>query len=227
MILLTLTAITSPNIIRMLNSLAKIIKNSFCTLLIACLLAGAVAVLINFYVVFSSKKHIVKSENVNSEYDCVLILGCSARGGIPSDMLKDRLDRGVELYKNGKCEKILISGDNSGKHYNEVGVMKNYLVNEGVPEDAIISDNFGFSTYESMYRAAKVYELRKILIVTQKYHLYRSVFLARKFGMEAKGVESMPNTYVTFLYDEAREFLARNKDFIFSIIQPPPTSTER
>ncbi len=222
-----LTATTSPSTIKMLNTLANIIKKCFCTLLIACLLAGAIAVMINFYVIFSGRRHIIKSEDAEIDFDCALILGCSVRGGIPSDMLKDRLDRGVELYKNGKCKKILVSGDNSGKHYNEVGVMKNYLIDEGVPEDAIISDNFGFSTYESMYRAAKVYGFNKILVVTQRYHLYRSVFLARNFGMDAKGVEAMPNTYVTFLYDETRELLARNKDFIFSIIQPPPTSTER
>ena len=101
--------------------------------------------------------------------------------------------------------------------------MKQYLIEAGVPSEDIFMDHAGFSTYESMYRARDVFQAKKILIVTQKYHLYRAVYDARALGLDAYGVASDPRSYAGQSYRNLREILARNKDFVFSIVKPEPT----
>jgi len=155
--------------------------------------------------------------------DCILVLGAGVReDGTPSHMLEDRLKEAIELYKAGAAKKILMSGDHGSDDYDEVNTMKKYAVEHGVPSEDVFMDHAGFSTYDSIYRAKYIFGCKKVIIVTQRYHLYRALFLAKSFGIEAAGVPSDPRTYAGQSVREVREVLARAKDLISSVIKPKP-----
>lgn len=179
----------------------------------------------NIIIISSANKYIAKPEETeNLNADCVLVLGAAVWGeNTLSHMLEDRVLQGIDLYERGSSGKILMSGDHGREEYDEVNAMKNYAVQKGVPADDIFMDHAGFSTYESMYRAKDVFQADKVIIVTQKYHLYRSVYVARALGIEAYGVPSNPRPYRSVIKNNAREILARVKDFGTSIIKPLPT----
>ena len=156
--------------------------------------------------------------------DCIIVLGCQVKAnGVPSDMLRDRLTRGIELYTLGAAPKLLMSGDHGRVEYDEVGTMKQYAVDAGIPSTDIFKDHAGFSTYETVYRAKEVFDARRVIIVTQEYHLYRALYIAEKLGLEAYGVASDYHTYVGQSMREGREILARCKDFAISVWKPEPT----
>jgi SanA protein len=181
--------------------------------------------IINAYVKASMAQYLI-SEDAASKVgaDCILVLGAGLKvDGTPSEMLKDRLDEGIALYKEGAAQKLLLSGDNSKIQHNEVNAMKLYVQAEGVPPEDIFLDHAGFSTYESMYRARAVFAVKKLIIVTQKYHQYRALYNARGLGLTAYGVTARSRTYSGQKYREIREILARNKDFIQVILKPKPT----
>ena len=156
--------------------------------------------------------------------DCIIVLGCQVKAnGVPSDMLRDRLTRGIELYTLGAAPKLLMSGDHGRVEYDEVGTMKQYAIDAGIPSADIFKDHAGFSTYETVYRAKEVFDARRVIIVTQEYHLYRALYIAEKLGLEAYGVASDYHTYVGQSMREGREILARCKDFAISVWKPEPT----
>ena len=194
--------------------------------LLICLLIAAVAALgLNFYVLASAYPAIYDDENIPADnYDCILILGCSVLAtGAPSAMLKDRLDRGISLYQAGLAPKIIVSGDHGTQNYDEVNAMKNYCLEQGVPSEDIFMDHAGFSTYESLYRARDIFQADNIIIVSQKYHLYRAEYIASALGLNAVSVSADYHRYRGQFYREAREILARDKDFFFALIKPLPT----
>ena len=180
---------------------------------------------INLYVRLSTKKQIIKKDEYSnlSDVDCIIILGAAIWGDKPSPMLEDRLLEGIKLYQNNVSDKIIMSGDHGKKEYDEVNMMKNYAIEKGIPSENIFMDHAGFSTYESIYRAKEVFKAKKIVIVTQKYHLYRALYIANKLGIEAYGVGSDPRQYVGATNREIREILARDKDFFKCIFKPNPT----
>ena len=180
---------------------------------------------INLYVKQSTKNQIITSEDYSNleDIDCIIILGAGIWGDKPSHMLEDRLLQGIELYKNGVASKIIMSGDHGREEYDEVNVMKDFAIEEGVPSDDIFMDHAGFSSYESIYRAKEIFEVNKIVIVTQKYHLYRALYIANSLGLEAYGIGADPRQYAGATYRELREILARNKDFVKCIFKPKPT----
>ena len=156
--------------------------------------------------------------------DCIIVLGCQVKAnGVPSDMLRDRLTRGIELYTLGAAPKLLMSGDQGRVEYDVVGTMKQYAIDAGIPSTDIFKDHAGFSTYETVYRAKEVFDARRVIIVTQEYHLYRALYIAEKLGLEAYGVASDYHTYVGQSMREGREILARCKDFAISVWKPEPT----
>jgi vancomycin permeability regulator SanA len=116
-----------------------------------------------------------------------------------------------------------MSGDHGQKNYDEVNTMKQYAVDAGIPASDIFMDHAGFSTYESVYRAKEIFGAEKIIIVTQRYHLYRALHIANAFGLEAYGVSADLRSYRGQTYRDIREILARNKDFITAIFKPKPT----
>ena len=177
---------------------------------------------INAIVKGSTKKQILSPEEAArlSDVDCILVLGCGVRGdGTPSDMLHDRLRRGVELYALRAAPKLLMSGDHGRTNYDEVNVMKGFAVDAGIPSEDIFMDHAGFSTYESMYRAKEVFQAQKIIIVTQGYHLYRAIYIAESLGLEAYGVASDYREYAGQSRQNVREALARVKDFGTSLLR--------
>lgn len=201
----------------------KIIKK----LIIAAVCVGIVGAAgvfgINFYIKNSAEPYICNINNAGSGYDCVLVLGCAVWGEKPSHMLEDRLMVGIELCKNGASEKLLVSGDHGSDEYDEVNVMKKFATDRGLDSEDVFMDHAGFSTYESMYRARDIFKAKKVLIVTQEYHLYRAIYVARKLGLDAYGVSSDLRDYGGQDFRDIREVLARTKDFVFSIVQPEPT----
>lgn len=159
-----------------------------------------------------------------ADVDCILVLGCGVhRDGTPTAMLHDRLRRSVELYDLGAAPKLLMTGDHGRVDYDEVDAMKTFAVDAGIASENVFMDHAGFSTYESMYRAKKIFQAKKIIIVTQEYHLYRAIYIAQSLGMEAYGVSSDYRSYGGQLRYDLREVLARVKDFGMSIIKPEPT----
>lgn len=123
------------------------------------------------------------------DVDCVLVLGCGVHpDGRPSDMLADRVACGVALYENGTSPKLLMSGDHGRADYDEVTVMREAAVQAGLPKDDVFMDHAGFSTYESMYRARDVFGAKRIVVVSQGYHLYRALYVAERLGLDAYGV---------------------------------------
>lgn len=180
---------------------------------------------INFYVVLSTKNKIITEDEAKnlSDVDCILILGAGIWGDEPSPILEDRLLQGIQLYKNGVAPKIIMSGDHGRAEYDEVNVMKQFAIDKGVPSEDIFMDHAGFSTYESMYRARDIFQCKKIVVVTQEYHLYRGLYIGNKLGMECYGVGSDPRKYVGQFIREIREIAARDKDFVKCIFKAKPT----
>ena len=158
------------------------------------------------------------------EIDCVLVLGCGLEAdGSPSPMLHDRLQQGVALYQKEAAPKLLVSGDHGREEYDEVNAMKRFAEEQGVPSEDVFMDHAGFSTYESVYRARDIFQVRRMVIVTQEYHLSRALYIAKRLGIEAWGVPADPRTYSGQTARDLREILARDKDFLTCILKPKPT----
>ena len=159
--------------------------------------------------------------------DCVLVLGARVyEDGRLSLILRDRADTGIMLYKSGASKKILLSGDHGTKEYDEVNALREHTEEQGVPIDDIFLDHAGFSTYESIVRAKKVFGAQRIIIVTQRFHLYRAIYIAQSLGMEVIGVDATISDYVksTIVKNELREEGARAKDWLYAnILKPAPT----
>ena len=180
---------------------------------------------INLYVKKSTKDQIIE-ENDYSKFekiDCILVLGAGVWGDKPSPMLQDRLDQAIELYKNKVSSKIIMSGDHGTKEYDEVNIMKKYAIEKGVPSEDIFMDHAGFSSYDSIYRAKAIFGAKKIVVVTQEYHLYRALYIANSLGIDTYGVGADPRQYAGATYRHVREILVRNKDFVKCIFKPEPT----
>lgn len=204
----------------------KIILRIFCILVCLGVLGLAAVLGINAIVKGTAKDKILTSEAASQleGVDCILVLGCYVHeNGNPSDMLHDRLQRGVELYDLGAAPKLLMTGDHGRVTYDEVDAMKTFAVNAGIPSENVFMDHAGFSTYESMYRARDIFQAKKIIIVTQEYHLYRAIYIAQSLGLEAYGVSADYRAYHGQFSRNVREMLARVKDFGTSIFQPKPT----
>lgn len=156
--------------------------------------------------------------------DCILVLGAGVRkDNTPTSMLNDRLEEAIQLYKDNKAAKIIMSGDHGREDYDEVNVMKRFAIEKGVPSSDIFMDHAGFSTYESIYRAKEIFQVQKMIIVTQDYHLYRALYIANELGIEAVGYASNPRTYRGQLKRDVREIAARCKDYLACLYKPKPT----
>ena len=209
-----------------IRTLRKIAKSTILILIAICLFGAAYALIVNAHVVNSTKKQILSQDAAAalSDVDCILVLGCYVHeDGQPSAMLHDRLQQSVALYDAGAAPKLLMSGDHGQKSYDEVNTMKQFALDAGVPSSDVFMDHAGFSTYESLYRARDIFDAKKIIIVTQEYHLHRALYIANALGIEAYGVSSNPRNYSGQLKRDVREILARNKDFLTSIYKPKPT----
>ena len=204
----------------------KILITTICVLLGLALLGTAAVLGVNAYVKHVAAPRILTAEEAASlsDVDCILVLGCLVKDdGRPSDMLHDRLRRGVELYQAGAAPKLLMSGDHGRENYDEVATMKQFAIDADIPSEDVFMDHAGFSTYESMYRAIDIFQAEKIIIVTQEYHLYRAVYIAQALGLDAYGVNADYRNYWGQSARDFREVLARGKDFATTIFLPEPT----
>ena len=181
---------------------------------------------LNLIMLGGASERILSQEEASklANVDCIVILGCLVKAdGTPSDMLEDRLKTGIYLYEAGVSPKILMSGDHGQREYNEVGTMKAFAIAAGVPSEDVFMDHAGFSTYESIYRAKEIFGAKKIVIVTQEYHLTRAIYIAEALGLEAYGVPADIRTYRNQIVRDVRELLARAKDFVYTVARPEPT----
>ena len=189
-------------------------------------LGMAAVLMINSVVCSSAKEYILSADEAAElrDFDCILVLGCGVHDdGTPSAMLHDRLLRSVEMYEAGVSDRLLMTGDHGREGYDEVDTMKGFAVDAGIPSECVFMDHAGFSTYESMYRAKEIFQAQKVLIVTQDYHLYRAVYIARQLGIDAYGVDANYRNYSGQTARDVREVLARVKDFGTCVFMPEPT----
>ena len=194
--------------------------------IITTILTGIIIIcLISLYVKISTKSKILELKDLKKiqDIDCIIVLGAGVNGNSPSKMLKDRLDASLKLYEKQIAPKIIMSGDHKEEDYNEVKVMKTYAIENDIQSENIFMDHAGLSTYDSIYRAKEIFKAKKVVIVTQEYHLYRALYIADALGLEAYGYSATTRKYYGDLKREIREILARDKDIIKSIIKPKPT----
>lgn len=182
---------------------------------------------INYYVKYTVMDKIKTIDEIK-DVDTIIVLGAKVYDdGRLSLMLKDRLDKTIEVYNKLDIKKVIVSGDSEDSDYDETSWMKEYLINNGIPEEDIIVDIYGLSTYDSIYRLKNVYGINKSIIITQKYHLYRSLYIANSLGIEAYGIPASGEHYFGQNIRELREILARNKDFLTSLFNIKSKYTEK
>lgn len=208
------------------KKLKRVLLLGLVTMVSLGILGAALIFGINGWVKGSVKEYILTEDQASqlADVDCILVLGCKVGAdGTLSHMLEDRLRQGVALYDLGAAPKLLMSGDHGTAEYDEVDAMKHYAVDAYIPASDVFMDHAGFSTYESIYRAKEVFGVERVIIVTQEYHLYRALMIARRMGLEAYGVAVNYRTYAGQTSRDIREILARVKDFGMTIFWPEPT----
>lgn len=203
-----------------LNKWGKKVMGIFISLIVIAILIISITI----STVSSYKKYIYNIEDIPSGNDAIIVLGAGVRGdGTPSDILSDRLETSLEVFEAGLGNTFILSGDHGREEYNEVRAMKEYIMNGNVDEKLIFMDHAGFSTYDTMYRAKKIFKVDKAVIVTNEYHLPRALYIARKLGIEAYGVKSDIREYQLMDSYKKRELLAKLKDFAYvNILKPEP-----
>lgn len=147
------------------------------------------------------------------ETDVAIVFGAAAWKSGPSDVFADRLKVAQKLYESGNITKILISGDNGRLQYNEPETGKKYLIEQGVPSNDIVLDYAGFRTYDTCARASQIWDIKNAYLVTQEFHLSRSIFTCEQFGISAIGVSASVQNYRNHWKNLIREILAQQKAF--------------
>jgi SanA protein len=174
-------------------------------------LAGLLTIyLINLQVQsYSGGKTYSSIEAVPNENRIAIVLGAKVRDdGLLTDALLDRVTTAVELYKAGKVKKLLMSGDNPTPQYDEPTAMKRYAMELGVPESDIVLDFAGRRTYDTCYRAKEIFEVKKAVIVSQEFHLARTIYLCQNMGVDSIGVTGDRRRYLGQNYWAFREFFS-------------------
>ncbi len=203
----------------------KKIKVFVLTLLVLIAIGLLLMLAISEYVQESTEKKILLPDQAETmeDIDCIVVLGCLVRpDGSPSGMLEDRLNTAIDLWDRGITDAIVMSGDHGTKEYDEVNAMRDFAVAQGVPIERVFMDHAGFSTYDSLYRLKEVFGAENVIIVTQRYHLYRALHIANALGLKAHGVAADIYTYRGQALRDVREVIARNKDFVKCIFKPEP-----
>ncbi len=186
---------------------------------------------INLWAILSTSSRVVATEEevpLGEKADAILVLGAGVRAdNSPSNMLEDRLLTALSLYERGVAENIIVSGDHGTANYDEVNVMKSYLIEKGIPSERIFMDHAGFSTYDSLYRAGAIFGAERLVVVTQRYHSYRALMIGDSLGMECAAVWAPVITGQHPVYPKQgwyslRESVARCKDFLYCIAKPEP-----
>jgi SanA protein len=184
-------------------------------IIVASAVLGASFVAASFCMVKRTAEGRIYSVSAVAHKQAVLVLGAKVNAdGKPSDMFRDRIDVAIEIYKAGKADKILVSGDHGEREYDEVNTAKSYILARGVPGADIFLDYAGFDTYDSVYRLRDIFRADSVIIVTQNYHLPRALYIAESLGLDAVGVSADLHTYGGEDYRQAREILADAKAWL-------------
>ena len=198
----------------------RLLYNIVKTVFFLCLLVSAAAVLINLLMLAGTAPLVKKAEQLKHS-TVAIIPGAGVYGNKASPILHDRLATALMLYQNGIVSKLLVSGDHGKKYYDEVNVMRKWLQAKGVPQKDIYLDHAGFSTYETIYRADYIFCVEDAIIVTQHYHLARSLTIAFSRGIKVQGVAADQREYESIKFLVMRERLARIKDFFYAFMLKP------
>ncbi|MDP2212137.1 MAG: ElyC/SanA/YdcF family protein [Candidatus Aquicultor sp.] len=188
------------------------------------LVAVAIVAVSNLMIIRVGEAHVTASAEDASKSQVAIVLGAKVFGdNVLSHVLADRLDTGIDLYRSGKVGKLLLTGDHGQSRYDEVNAMRKYALSKGIPAEDIFMDHAGFDTYDSMYRARDIFEIQSAVVVTQRFHLARSVYIARALGIDATGASADKRVYMKGRLFEIREALARVKAFFeLHITRPKP-----
>jgi SanA protein len=155
--------------------------------------------------------------------EVALILGASVKPNKEmSDIFRDRVDTAIKLYENKKVSKIIVSGDHGKKYYDEVEAAKKYLLEKGIPPDDIFLDHAGFDTYDSLYRAKHIFDVKSMIVVTQNFHLPRAMFIAKKLGHNAYGFSADLHSYSGAEKMFIREIFADVKAYFDILLDEKP-----
>lgn len=200
----------------------KKIKKIFKWGIIFCLLFFVSVVLINLEVKYKYSKYILAEDNDVTAYTAIVLGARVYRDETLSHVYQDRVQTALELYQDGRVEKLLISGDHGRKEYDKVNAAKDYLLEHGVESQDIFMDHAGFDTYDSMYRARDIFQVEDAIIVTQEFHLPRALYIARKLGLDAYGINADKRVYLNVLRNDIRESLARAKAFVNIVLKSKP-----
>ena len=142
--------------------------------------------------------------------------------GEPSIFLANRLDAAAELYREGRIEAVLVTGDNSSHLYNEPHSMRHYLTHRGVPDSRIVSDYAGFDTWDSCVRAKKIFGVDRAILVSQGFHIRRAVALCQAAGVDSYGVGAADHHDAIWYYGATRELFAASKAALDAAFEPDP-----
>ncbi|RZL21376.1 MAG: hypothetical protein EOO96_24335 [Pedobacter sp.] len=179
------------------------------------ILVGLITVIAtNYYIKSDTEKLIYTAEKDVPKTKIAIVFGAGINGDKPSKYLKDRLDAGISLYKNNKVNKILLSGDNGRDEHDELTVMKLYCFKNGVDTNKIYIDYAGFDSYSTMYRAKEIFNVDTAILVSQKYHLNRCIYIGNKLGIKSYGFSANNGIYRGYKYVSFREYFAITKSLI-------------
>ena len=170
----------------------------------------------NVSVIRASRLYVTDDINKLNSVKVGLVLGTSrnVKGGSRNTFFFNRIDAAAELFESGKIKYIIVSGDNGEKDYNEPQDMREELVKKGIPDSVIFLDYAGFRTLDSVIRAREIFGQKTFIIISQKFHNERAVYLARKNGIEAYGYNAKEVEPMQGVKTKVREFFARDKVFV-------------
>ena len=167
---------------------------------------------INDYEIANTGEHIYYNIYKLPHAQVVMILWASVHSdGTLSRIAQDRADIAIEVRRAGKADSILVSADNSTTHYDETRTIRKYLVSKWVFTWAIFQDFAWFDTYDSMYRARSIFQIKSLIVSTQKFHQPRAIYLARSLWIDAVGIVADSYVYRDDLRNNVREMIARVK----------------
>jgi SanA protein len=208
-------------VMKLIKGFFKLFKSKRCWIIIFSLFLAVIG--INFYVNKVSNKYIYSNiENIPTCYTALVLGAHVSNSGVPSDVLKDRLNAALELYNQNKISRFLVSGDHGTVEYDEANSMKNYLIERGIDSADVFMDHAGFDTYNSIVRASMIFKIKDVIIVTQDFHLRRALYIARKKGLDAYGYKADMRKYKSIKYLQFREKIANIKAFFEVLFNRKP-----
>lgn len=186
--------------------------------------AGIIGLILpRLFTVLHAWNKVYQPNDVPAERVAIIFGAGLRRDGTPTAVLRDRVETGAALYFNGKAEKLLMSGDNQFIEYNEPEAMRQYAITLGVPDEAIVLDYAGRRTYDTCYRAKAIFGVKSTILVTQKFHLPRALFLCNALGIKAVGVEANNLNYrrSSLMFWNIREQFATFTAFLDVYVDKP------